>query len=193
MLLFFKVYIKSKIHLSNFLSRFLIAFYRFIYSNRFRSRSNILFGQRFSLFLDNSESKVDFGNKIQFRNNVSIRVIENSTLFIDNNVFFNNNCSINCMSGIHIGENSIFGESVKIYDHNHQYKDINLLVTQQGYSKKDVIIGKNCWIGSNVIILKGVTIGDNSVIGAGCVIYKSVPSNTVIYNNQNLSITHYKD
>lgn len=39
---------------------------------------------------------------------------------------------------------------------------------------------------SNVIILKGVTIGDNCVIGAGCVIYKDVPDNWVVVNQQKL-------
>ena len=93
------------------------------------------------------------------------------------------------MSEIFIGDNTQFGESVKIYDHNHQYRNLNLSIKQQGYAKGKVIIGNNCWIGSNVVILKDVEIGDNVVIGAGCVIYKSIPSNSLVINNQNLSIT----
>lgn len=96
------------------------------------------------------------------------------------------------MSEISIGDNSQFGESVKIYDHNHQYRNLNLLINQQGYVKGKVIIGSNCWIGSNVVILKDVVIGDNVVIGAGCVIFKSIPSNSIVYNNQNLTVTKYK-
>ena len=38
---------------------------------------------------------------------------------------------------------------------------------------------KNCWIGANVVILKGVTIGDNVIIGAGAVIHKDIPSNSI--------------
>lgn len=33
-----------------------------------------------------------------------------------------------------------------------------------------------------------VTIGDNCVIGAGCIIYKDVPDNSVVINQQNLFI-----
>ncbi len=40
-------------------------------------------------------------------------------------------------------------------------------------------IGKNCFIGNDVIILPGVTIGDNCVIAAGAIVTKSIPSNSV--------------
>lgn len=53
-------------------------------------------------------------------------------------------------------------------------------ISQHGFSVADVIIGDNCWIGSDVIILKGVTIGDNVVIGAKCLIYKDIPSNSIV-------------
>jgi acetyltransferase-like isoleucine patch superfamily enzyme len=63
------------------------------------------------------------------------------------------------------------------------------LVSDQGYNIGEITIGNNCWIGSNVIILKDVTIGDNVVIGAGCIIHKSIPSDSVVRNQQNLLIT----
>ena len=46
-----------------------------------------------------------------------------------------------------------------------------------------IVIGKNCWIGTNVRIQKGVTIGDNSVIAACSVVTKSVPSNCIAAGN----------
>ena len=43
-----------------------------------------------------------------------------------------------------------------------------------------MIIGKNCWIGANTIILKGTIIGDNCVVGAGCVLKGKYPDSTII-------------
>lgn len=96
------------------------------------------------------------------------------------NVFFNRNCSINIHSSIDIGDNTIFGENVKIYDHNHVHDDLNVPISKQGFISKGVVIGCNCWIGSNVVILKGVNIGDNCIIGANCLIYHDIPENSIV-------------
>ncbi|WP_143450139.1 acyltransferase, partial [Lactobacillus crispatus] len=88
--------------------------------------------------------------------------------------------SIAVKDKVTIGDNTLFGENVKIYDHNHRFNKINIPIEKQGYSVKAVTIGKHCWIGSNVVILKGVTIGDNCIIGAGCVVSENVPENTIL-------------
>lgn len=46
-----------------------------------------------------------------------------------------------------------------------------------------IVIGENCWIGTNVRIQKGVTIGDNSVIAACSVVTKDVPANCIAAGN----------
>lgn len=50
----------------------------------------------------------------------------------------------------------------------------------------EINIGKHCWIGSNVIILRGVHIGDNCVIGTGCIINKDIESGMVVQCEQKL-------
>ncbi|WP_455667105.1 acyltransferase [Phocaeicola sp.] len=118
--------------------------------------------------------------------------IEKGEVCIGKNVFFNNDCSLTCNgTSITIGDGSIFGENVKIYDHNHCYHDRSLPIKMQGYSFAPVKIGSHCWIGSNVMILKGVTIGDNVVIGAGCIVYKDVPRDVIIMNSQEFIMKKY--
>ncbi len=46
-----------------------------------------------------------------------------------------------------------------------------------------VIIERNVWIATGVIILKGVTIGENSVVAAGSVVVKDLPANCLAAGN----------
>lgn len=127
------------------------------------------------------------GHRVDLRNHLNFVVGKSASLIIEDGVFMNNNCSINCLDSVIIGSKTLFGEGVKIYDHNHQYtfKD-QLTVSHKEFTTAAVYIGENCWLGSNVVVLKGVTIGANTIIGAGCIIYKDVPANSIIINQQQL-------
>lgn len=82
---------------------------------------------------------------------------------------------------------TLFGENVKIYDHNHRFqKDSS--IKEQGYSNGEVHIGGHCWIGSGVIILKGADIFDNCVIGAGSVISEYIPEESIAVSERSNEI-----
>lgn len=129
---------------------------------------------------------------VNFRAYCVVRMRYNSCLIIGKGVFFNNFCSINCCELIKIGNNCIFGENVKMYDHDHVFKNAHLPFREQGFKSKPITIGNNCWIGSNVTILKGVEIGDNVVVGANVVLRRSIPSNSVVKSDNNLLIEELK-
>lgn len=126
--------------------------------------------------------KIKFGKNVTFRKGFSLMISKNGKVIIEDGCFFNNYCSINAMNEIYIGSNSIFGENVKIYDHNHVFKYFGKLVKNQGYKVDKINIGKNCWIGSNVCILKGAQIGDNSIIGANEVVKKYIAADNIYIN-----------
>ena len=94
---------------------------------------------------------------------------------------------MNCHKSIWIGADCLFGEGVKIYDHNHIFNTTKK-INSEGYNNGTVYVGKNCWIGSNVILLKGANIGDNCVISAGCVISGVVPDNTLVKRSSSLEV-----
>lgn len=86
-----------------------------------------------------------------------------------------------------IGDNSIFGPHVYIYDHDHkidQYKG----VMRSEYDTSPVKIGKNVWIGANTVVLKGTTIGDNCVIAAGSIVHGNIPDNSIYIQKRNTEI-----
>lgn len=129
---------------------------------------------------------ISIGEGFSLRDYCNILVYPKAKLTIGKRVFFNNFCSVNCLESIEIGDDTLFGEGVKLYDHNHLIiKNTNISVSKDQFSTAPIIIGKNCWLGSNVIVLKGVTIGDNCIVGANCIIHKSIPDNTIVKNNQN--------
>lgn len=133
--------------------------------------------------------KLQLGSGFTFRKSFNIVIdTKQATIKIGNNCFFNNYCTLAARESITIGEGSIFGENVKIYDHNHCFNNANLPIKDQGYKTSPIAIGKHCWIASNVVILRGVTIGDRSVIGAGCIVCKDVPPNSILINEQQHTI-----
>jgi acetyltransferase-like isoleucine patch superfamily enzyme len=45
------------------------------------------------------------------------------------------------------------------------------------------MIGEDCWLGGNAIVLPGVTIGRGVTVGAGSVVTKDVPDFCVVAGN----------
>ena len=134
----------------------------------------LLFGKKFKV-----------GKSLTFRKGFSLIIEEAGSIRIGKNCFFNNYCTLASKCSVEIGDFTIFGENVKVYDHNHCFADKTLSIKQQGFKTSPIVIGNHCWIASNVVILRGVTIGDRCVIGAGCVVHKDVPAGTVMVNKQN--------
>ena len=112
--------------------------------------------------------------------------VSSGKVILHDGVFINNSCSFNCMERIEIGAGTMMGEGVRFYDHDHIYTAETIEKWQ--WTTAPIRVGRDCWIGSNVTILKGVTIGDNTIIGAGCLIRNDVPSNSVVYQDRNLII-----
>jgi acetyltransferase-like isoleucine patch superfamily enzyme len=140
--------------------------------------------------LDKNFQKLEILNNVVAKRHCSFFLGANATLAIGNKVFFNNYCSVNALGSINIGDNTMFGEGVKIYDHNHLYNwnKGKLDIARDDFNIGSVRIGKDCWIGSNVTILNNVEIGDNVIVGANCLVFKSVPSNSIVKSRSELII-----
>ena len=125
------------------------------------------------------------GSNVICRNFENFR-LPSGKLILHDGVFVNNSCSFNCMERIEVGNGTMMGEGVRFYDHDHVYTAEKIEKWQ--WTTAPIRLGRDCWIGSNVTILKGVTIGDNTIIGAGCLIRNDVPANSVVYQDRNLII-----
>ena len=88
---------------------------------------------------------------------------------------------INAREKITIEEDTMLGQSVKIYDHDHDYRSDDRKIN---FKQSPVVVRKNVWICSNVIVLKNTEIGAESVVAAGTVVRKNIPENTMFYEKK---------
>lgn len=112
-------------------------------------------------------------------------------IHIGNNVGISG-ATIYARKGIKIGDNTAIGGNVKILDndfHPIEFDERNKLLNDSRGGDSDlipakpIVIGKNCFIGCNSIILKGSMIGDNCVVGAGAVVAGKFEANSIIAGN----------
>ena len=166
-------------------------FYKIIYFKNIKSSVFVMQSKsRIEVF--NKKSKINIGKFVFIRKNTTIRIDGDSTLHIGDHVFMNDNCNINCANKISIGSYTKIAPNVSINDHDHNYKGIG----DENLIKGEVIIGKNVWIGSNSVILRGTIIEDNAVVAAGSIVKGYVAKDSVFLNKRKnydsfLSLTNY--
>lgn len=87
-------------------------------------------------------------------------------------------------SYVSIGPNVVFLLSVEHemnYISTFPYKSkICVLSESESFSKGDIVIADDVWIGYGVTIMSGVTIGQGAVIAAGAVVTKDVPPYAIV-------------
>ena len=86
---------------------------------------------------------------------------------------------------ISIGDNTLIGGNVKIFDNDFHPIEVEArnIDDKDTIRTREVVIGKDCFVGCNSIILKGTKIGDGSVVGAGSVVCGEFPGGVIIAGN----------
>lgn len=86
-------------------------------------------------------------------------------------------CRISIANSLEIGERVLLSPNVYITDCDHEYRNIDVPVIDQGIVQKvqKVSIGSGSYIGINTVIVGNVKIGIHCVVGANSVVTKDVP------------------
>lgn len=103
---------------------------------------------------------------------------KHARIIIGNNVTTNNNLILCAANYIEIGDDTLIGQGVLVMDHEAHGMAADKR-RQLGAIGK-VTIGKNVWLGNNVIILKNSEIGENTIVAAGSVVAGKFPANVII-------------
>ena len=85
-------------------------------------------------------------------------------------------CRISIANFLDIGEQVLLSPNVYITDCDHEYRNIDVSVINQGIVQRGqkVSIGGGSYIGINAVIVGNVKIGNHCVIGANSVVTKDV-------------------
>lgn len=133
----------------------------------------------------NKNATLCVGKGFRARRNVELNA-RSGCLSIGNNVFFNSGCIVTARESISIGDGTIFGPYVVIYDHDHAVTDG--VIEDNCFVSAPISVGNNVWVGAGSVILKGTTIGDNCIIAAGSVVRGDVPAGTVFMQKRETSL-----
>ncbi|MDO8847892.1 MAG: acyltransferase [Coriobacteriia bacterium] len=99
---------------------------------------------------------------------------------IGDRVGVSEDCFLGAKGRIVIGNDSMLGPSTKLIAENHSFERTDIPIREQGETRKGIVIGADCWLGANVVILDGVCVGDHSIVAAGAVVTEDVESLTVV-------------
>lgn len=95
------------------------------------------------------------------------------------NNFQGQGCYYQTFGEITIGKGVYIACNVGIITANHNVRNLD-----EHETARDVVIGDDCWIGMNSMIMPGVVLGSRTIVGAGTVVTHSFPEgNCVICGN----------
>ena len=132
-----------------------------------------------------SQEGVTLGNNVTLERYTMLR-ISGTLRKLGKGIQIGNNTGVGAYSyigaggGVVIGNFVSIGQRVNFHAENHEFRDAEKLIVEQGVTSKGICVEDDCWIGSGSIILDGVTIGRGAVIAAGSVVTKSVAAYSIV-------------
>ena len=140
---------------------------------------NIFFRSNIELKIRDSGSII-LGNNVRLDFGVRIVVAENFRVQIENKVEIGYCSLINCGEDIKVGEGTAIGGHCILQSSEHVLSSSQKFSVIDGkYIRNKIIIGKNCWLASFVLIRPGVTIGNGSIVGAFSLVNSNIPDFTM--------------
>lgn len=156
---------------------------------KLKCKKKILMGQGVTIN-DNVEidalsiNGVVIGNNVTIGDNTIIRGSGSLSkigvgVVVGNNTAIGYGSFLGAAGGIKIGNDVITGQNVRFHSENHNFRNTNIKIREQGVNNKGIVIGDDCWIGAGVVFLDGVSVGSGVVIGADTVVNKDIPNNAI--------------
>lgn len=139
------------------------------------------------------KKSIVIGKDTTIRPGVQIWTSKKGKINIFEGVEIGERCRISIANELKIGNKVLISPNVYITDSDHEYRDINKPIIDQGIVKinKRVVIGEDSYVGINSVIVGNVSIGKHCIIGANTVVTKSIPDFSVAVGNPMRIIAKY--
>lgn len=135
-----------------------------------------------------SQEGILIGDHVRIRENAWIQATSRlhepgAGASIGDNTYIGPNVYLGAGGRVRIGKNVVMGAYIQILAENHEFDQPGKTISEQGVTRKGIVIEDDVWIGNLAVILDGVSVGRGSVIGAGSVVTKNVPPYSVAAGN----------
>ena len=81
--------------------------------------------------------------------------------------------------GLAIGDDSMVGPNCVLVSVNYRYDRLDVPIQRQAKISKGIRVGRDVWLGANVVVLDGAAIGDHTIVGPGSVVTGQLPDRVI--------------
>ncbi len=74
---------------------------------------------------------------------------------------------------IYVGKDTLIATHVSLLAARHKFSRRDIPIRHQGVKSGYILIGRDCWIGSDVKIMDNIRVRQGSILGAGAIVTKS--------------------
>jgi hypothetical protein len=143
------------------------------------TRGIVFLGRGARVYCRKGLGHLELGRWVWLGDGTQLRCHEGS-LRIGDKVVFGGNNVVNAYLDVDIGAETILADWIYISDFDHRFDDPVTPIRLQGIVKSPVRIGRDCWIGEKVSVLRGSEVGEGSVVGAQTVVRGRYPERSII-------------
>ena len=141
-------------------------------------------------------SQILIGNNVEFKGEVDLRVREGSSLVISDDVRLDSGVRIvvangarvilepgvdigiltimNCGADVNVGRDTLIAGMCLVQTGQHGMRK-SARIRGQAHIQDPIVIGADCWVGSQSTIVGGVSLGLGAVVGANSVVNSDIP------------------
>jgi acetyltransferase-like isoleucine patch superfamily enzyme len=114
----------------------------------------------------------------KFALGANVTLLNTHNLFIGDDVYIARGTWLNCLAGLTLEDEVVFGPYVVISTVQHVFKDGSV---QRGGSRAGPVrIGRGSWLAANATVKCGTTIGSGNLVASNAAVIEDTPDNVIV-------------